>query len=156
MEEFAILHIEDSSDDAFLFQRAWKKAGATRSLQLVSTAEAAAEYLEGKGPYADRKAHPLPCVIVMDGHIGRGGGTVGGGSGFLRWLREHQRFRTLPVVVLTGSSYRREIDEAYIAGANSVLLKPTCVEEFERTVGLLKAYWLELNQWPSECQAKGH
>ena len=55
-----VLVVEDSDDDLVVFQRIVRKAECGLSFQYVNDGEKALAYLEGEGPYADRKAHPFP------------------------------------------------------------------------------------------------
>jgi len=151
MGQFAILHIEDDDNDVFLFQRAWKRAQVPNPVHVVCSGAEAIQYLEGEGKFSDRALHPFPCVIVMDIQV-----HSGNNCDFIRWLRAHPRFKTLVVVVLSGTSYQARIDDAYLAGANSFLLKPTDAEHLEALVRLIKIYWVDANQPPAECFSAGH
>ncbi len=146
MQTLSILHVEDDQNDAFLFQRAWNRAEASHPVHVVPNPRQAMEYLEGPGHFSDRAAYPLPCVILLDLHP-----HTTENLQFIRWLRAHDRFKLLVVVILSGSSHQPEIDAAYLAGANSFLLKPTASEDFTALVQLLKTYWVGSNQPPGEC-----
>ena len=49
-----------------MFQRIVRKAECGLSFQYVNDGEKALAYLEGEGPYADRKAHPFPDLVILD------------------------------------------------------------------------------------------
>ncbi len=142
--EAPLLLVEDNPRDVLLFQHAMQKAQLAHPVQVVVDGEAAVEYLEGTGKYADREAFPLPAVMLLDLRLPRR-------SGFdvLQWLRERPGgLRRLPVVVFTSSSTPNDIDQAYDLGANSYLVKPVQHQELVSILALVAPYWLARNQPP--------
>ena len=61
-----ILLVEDNPDDVFFMQRAWKAGGLQNPLHVAEDGDQAIKYLAGEGTFADRNAHPLPCVVLLD------------------------------------------------------------------------------------------
>ncbi len=140
---FPILLIEDDANDVFFFERAYQKSGIPNALEVVKDGQSAVDRLSGVGEYADRVAHPLPRLIVLDLNL-----PVRNGLEVLQWLRA-QRGRPYPVViVLTSSSDPRDIEEAYAAGANSYLVKAGDPNQLGALVELIKTYWLAHNRLP--------
>jgi CheY-like chemotaxis protein len=135
-----ILLVEDNPDDILLIRRAFRKAGAFDSLEVVEDGEKAVAYLGGTGDYAARE---LPAVVLLDLKLPRR-------SGFevLEWLRRQPGLRRIPVVVLTGSGERSDVNRAFDAGANSYLVKPVQFDALIEVMKLLNVYWLLLNQRP--------
>ena len=72
----------------------------------------------------------------------------------LRRIRADQRTALLPVVVLTTSREPLDLAQAYRLGANSYIRKPVDFDRFERAIGLIGHYWLELNE-TTETVARG-
>src|SRR5437868_14854843 len=66
----------------------------------------------------------------------------------LRWVRAHPEWNCLPVVVLTTSVYRADIDLAYDLGANSFLTKPGDLTDFVREVKQVAEFWLHQSMLP--------
>jgi CheY-like chemotaxis protein len=135
-----ILLVEDNEDDVFVMKRACQRTGIPHALQVVMSGEAALEYLEGTGVYADRTAYPLPQVIFLDIHL-----PYRDGHQVLEWIRARPHFKNLPVVMLTSSDQREDIDRAYELGVTSYLKKVACLAEFGQGVRVILKYWLELN-----------
>lgn len=138
-----ILLVEDSEDDVFFMRRAFKTAGLRHSLEVVMDGQAAIDYLDGKGAFSDRSAHPEPSLVLLDLRLPQVPGLD-----VLRWVRTQPRFDTLPVVVLTSSNQESDLQNAYRLRANSFLVKPS---DTANLVGLAKTvcqYWLSLNQVP--------
>jgi CheY-like chemotaxis protein len=139
-----ILLVEDDSNDVLLIQRAFRKASLSNPLQIVEDGEAAILYLKGEESFADRDRFPLPRLILLDLKLPRK-------SGFevLVWLRQQPKFYGLPVVVLTSSKENNDIQQAYLLGANSYLVKPVGFDSLLDMIKTLNLYWLMFNQTPT-------
>jgi CheY-like chemotaxis protein len=138
-----ILLADDDGDEAYLVVRAFKEAGILHPVAVVHDGEAAIRYLEGSGEYADRLAHPPPCLLLLDQKLpGRSGLEV------LEWVRNSSATPTLPVLLLSASTYDCDVQAAYLVGANGYLVKPP---EYEDTIAMARAvkdYWLTFNRAP--------
>jgi CheY-like chemotaxis protein len=136
-----VLYAEDDENDVFFLRHAFEQVGITQRLVVVEEGKSAIEYLEGKGPYADRAEHPLPCLVLLDLNMpGLSGIEV------LKWIRTTPRVCTLPVVVLTSSNQDTDIHRAYVQGANGYLVKPNKLSDFDTLAKAIKDFWLSLNR----------
>lgn len=140
---YPILLVEDSPDDALLIQRAFRKANLANSVQLVRDGEEAVAYLKGDPPFSDRRQFPLPVLMLLDLKLPRRSGLE-----VLEWIRQDGPLKRLPVVVLTSSRERVDVDRAYDLGVNSYLTKPVGFEALLEMVKSLNLYWLILNEPP--------
>lgn len=75
-----------------------------------------------------------------------------GGIEVLKRVRSHPVTRGLPVVVLTSSQEREDIETAYQFGANSFVSKSETPELMFQRLRMLPVYWLELNKLPRDAQ----
>src|ERR1035438_8483717 len=89
-----VLVVEDSADDVELLLIAARTAPDVVSFHMVKDGEQALAYLKGEGQFADRKAHPLPHLVLLDL-------SLPGMDGFevLAWIRQHPEFSALKVFV---------------------------------------------------------
>ena len=109
--------------------------------KLVPGGEEAIRYLSGTGEYTDRAAHPLPFLVLLDVKLpGRNGIEV------LQWIRANHD-HSIVVVMLSSSAQPRDVIQAAKSNCNSYLVKPDSLQELVRLVELIKAYWIERNQW---------
>ena len=138
-----LLVVEDEANDRFLIERAVRKARILNPLQMVTNGEEAVSYLTGEGAFADRAAHPLPILVLLDLKLPRRSGIE-----VLSWIRASPRFHSLPVVVLTSSPDSGDVQRAYKAGANSYLVKPVAFEGLQQMIESLGLYWLVLSRLP--------
>lgn len=130
------LLVEDNEDDAFFMQRAFKDAGLTNPLHIVTNGQDAIDYIAGQNAFSNRGQFPLPHMIFLDLKMP-------GIDGFevLAWIRETQKSR-VPVAVLTSSP--EEIDRKRVRelGGDCYLLKPptkamlmSCCRQFDLNCG---------------------
>jgi len=135
-----ILHVEDDPNDVLLLQHACRKAGLNCNIQRVSDGDEAIEYLQGKERFADREQFPLPQLILLDLKMPRM-------TGFdvLTWRRDNDRFKCVPVIVLSSSNHDVDLKRAYDLGVNSYLMKPVSFESLCEIVKSIYDYWLRLN-----------
>jgi CheY-like chemotaxis protein len=143
MRNATVLIAEDSHDDYFLIQRAFRKAEIPAQLIWVKDGSEAKAYFLAEGSYANRKQFPLPILILGDLKMPRMNGFE-----LLNWVRSRPEFRRIPFVVLTSSSQSPDINRAYDMGANSYLVKPGRFEDLLQLSQALKTYWLTLNKNP--------
>lgn len=118
-----ILMVEDDPNDVLLLKRALRKERVTLPVQVVSDGQAAIDYLEGRGGFADRDRHPLPCLILMDLKMPRMSGLE-----VLSWLRNHQDLKDLPVFMLTSSGEPKDRQHAEDHGVEAYRVKPVTLE----------------------------
>ncbi len=146
-----ILIVEDEPDAVTLLQHAFGKAGIVTPLRTVYHGDQAIAYLRGDGAYADRHAHPLPQLVLLDLKLPRCAGLD-----VLRWIRAEPSLRALVVIVMTTSRERSDLLRAYAAGANSYLVKPSSLPRLIEMAAAFRDYWLVHNEPPPRSPAAVH
>ena len=141
MDEKIILVVEDNPDDEALMLRALKKNGIANEIVVAHDGVEALDYLFGEGRYAGRITENVPELILLDLKLPKVDGLD-----VLKRLREDDRTKYVPVVILTTSSEQRDIVESYNLGANSYVTKPVDFQEFMEATRQLGTYWLLLNR----------
>lgn len=143
VKEVEILLVEDNPTDAELCIRSLKKSNLANKLVWVKDGEEALDFLFATGSYSGRNVPTPPKVVLMDLRMPKVGGIE-----VLRRLKEDERTRAIPVVVLTSSKEDRDREESYQLGVNSFISKPVEFDEFAKTVSGLGLYWLLVNRPP--------
>jgi CheY-like chemotaxis protein len=136
-----ILLVEDNSDDEVLTLRAFRKVNIRNPVVVARDGAAALDYLFGRGAYQGRDVSEQPQVVLLDVHLPKMDGVA-----VLRHIRQDERTRTLPVVMLTSSNEERDLSGCYQLGVNSYVRKPVDVTSFFDAVRQLGMYWLLLNE----------
>jgi two-component system response regulator len=103
----------------------------------------ALEYLFGTGRHAGRDPRDVPALVLLDLKLPKLGGIE-----VLRQIREDERTRYVPVVILTSSSEEEDIVASLENGANSYVRKPVDFGRFVEQVQRLQVYWLLVHEPP--------
>ena len=112
LEEPSLLIVEDDPDALLLLRRAFRKVGLHASLHVVTDGEEAVAYLAGEGIFADRRANPLPCIILLDLKLPKRSGLD-----VLEWKRRQPHVREIPVIIVTTSEEESDRQRAAELGA---------------------------------------
>ena len=108
---------------------------------VVSDGLEALEYLFATGRYAGRDAREVPALILLDLKLPKLGGIE-----VLQKVREDERTRLVPVVVLTSSSEEEDIVASLKHGANSYVRKPVDFSRFVEQLQRLQVYWMLVHE----------
>lgn len=138
-----ILLVEDNPNDAELALHAFRRYKISNNIHVVKDGSEALDFIFCTGGYAVRNINNHPKVILLDLKLPKVDGLE-----VLRRIREDERTRNIPVVVLTSSHEDRDIAECYKLGVNSYITKPVDFEQFTESVRVLGFYWLLLNHPP--------
>ena len=130
-----VLIIEDRVIDLDLTKRALARHHVINPIQTARDGEEALAYLQR---WED--GEPLPVFILLDIKLPK----VSGLS-VLSAIKNHPRFRTIPVVMLTGSEDDLDIQEAYKLGCNSYIVKPVDFDKFMDIASRIGIYWYAMN-----------
>jgi CheY-like chemotaxis protein len=135
-----ILLVEDNRMDVELTLDAFREKRFSNTVHCATNGLAALDYLDGCGHYANRKAFPLPDLILLDLKM-----PMMDGHEVLRHIKQRPGLKRIPIVVLTSSKEEGDLALSYDNGANSYLVKPVSFEGFLDVVGRINDYWLTLN-----------
>ena len=138
-----ILLVEDSPSDAELAMRSLKKNNLANNVVHVADGEEALDFVFARNKYADRKIEDIPRVVLLDLKLPRVDGLE-----VLKVMKEDERTKSIPVVVLTSSREEHDLVTSYSLGVNSYIIKPVDFEKFSAAIRDLGLYWLVLNQPP--------
>lgn len=138
-----VLLVEDNPTDAELTIRAFKKHNLANNVFWVKDGVEALDYVFCKGVYEARNIAEYPKVILLDLHLPKLDG-----MGVLKALKDDERTKFIPVVILTSSKEDRDVVESYKLGANSFISKPVEFDAFMKKVAELGMYWVFLNHPP--------
>jgi CheY-like chemotaxis protein len=136
-----ILFVEDNMSDAKLVLRALSKVNVCNNLIHLLDGAEALDFLFARGNYSDRHIDDKPKVILLDLNMPKVGGLE-----VLRQIRDNEKTKYIPVVVMTSSKEDSDIIESYKLGVNSYVVKPVGFENFSKAVANLGFYWVLVNQ----------
>ena len=138
-----ILIVEDSPDGyEFCFSALTRDGNLKNPIQWCQTGDRALDYLYQRGEFADSTLE-MPGLILLDLNLP---GT--GGQQVLQQVKSDEKFKKIPVIVMTSSSAQADIDACYTIGANSYVIKPVDIDGFFTAITRLREYWFQIAVLP--------
>lgn len=135
-----LLLVEDNPDDEALIVHALQQYELAHRVLIARDGVAALAYLRPESGGRQDGQPALPAALITDLKLPRLDGFE-----LLRRVRADEHSCLMPIIVLSTSAHPEEVREAYRLGANSFVVKPTNLDHFVDTVGLLARYWLNIN-----------
>jgi CheY-like chemotaxis protein len=139
-----ILLLEDEAADAYLVKVALKENKVLARLHHVLDGREGMGFLQKTGDYSNA---PRPDLILLDLNMPRMNGYE-----FLASVKSDERFKSIPIVVLTTSDVESDILRAYQLGAASYITKPTGMDQFISMIDKLSDYWINVVCLPRRYQ----
>jgi len=140
-KKLKILLVEDELDDIKLTERALSRSSVKSELFVVRDGQEALDFLYRQGKFADA---PRPDLIFLDLKLPKVNGHE-----VLAKIKQDERLRRIPVIVLTISRSEEDMVKAYDSGASGYIHKPVSSSEFIKVVNTVRDYW-EISELPSE------
>lgn len=135
-----ILLVEDNPGDVALIQEALQRNQMRANLHVVGDGEKALQFLYRKNRYTDA---PSPDLILLDLNLPKVSGCE-----VLKTIKSDEHLRRIPVVVLTTSEAKSDIEKVYASGANCYITKPPDLDGFFATIGAIEEFWMHTAALP--------
>ena len=136
-----VLLVEDNEADVRLTREALREAGENVRLSAVGDGEQALLYLRRQEGYANV---PRPDLVLLDLNLPRKNGLE-----VLDEMRADEELAVIPVIMLTSSAARQDVEAAYAHGANAFVVKPQDLDSFMHLIDTIRGFWLGVAQLPS-------
>ena len=137
-----VLLVEDDPGDVLMTQEAFEEHKVRNRLTVVSDGAEALAYLRREGPHADA---PRPDLILLDLNLPRRDGRE-----VLREVKNDERLRRIPVVVLTTSEAEEDVLRSYDLHANAYITKPVDFERFVAVVRHIDDFFVTVARLPGQ------
>ncbi len=134
-----VLLVEDNPDHKELILASMDRI--EKKIDHILDGEAALDYLLRRGQYTGLNENSLPDLIILDLRIPKVDGLK-----VLKEIKESDQLQHIPVVIFSSSESERDIQLAYLYGANSYLVKSVGSDEFFRQIRRIEEYWLRENR----------
>ena len=133
-EAVTILLVEDDPGHAVLIEKNLRRGGIANTIVTVNDGRKAVDFLLKRHGY-EGDTRPAPMVILLDLNL-----PVLDGYQVLKIIKNDERTRQIPVVILTTTDNPAEVAKCYEMGCNVYVTKPVEYEAFRKAiqnVGLL-------------------
>ncbi|MBC8321371.1 MAG: response regulator [Bacteroidetes bacterium] len=135
-----ILIVEDNPMDLDMTLEGFKEIQLDNIFDICRDGEEAIVYIEN---HRDNSMLNFPCLVLLDLKLPKVDGLD-----VLKYIRDDEVWKKIPVIILTTSSGDEDIDRAYKIGANSYLIKPVDSRAFIEVANNIKSFWLTTNKSP--------
>jgi len=139
-----ILYAEDNALDVELTKEVFKDNNIINPVAVVSDGVEALEYLRCEGKYAGRKPGD-PGIILLDLKMPRMDGLE-----FLSIVKGDEKFKHIPVIMLTSSREEKDLVMGYDLGVNAYVVKPVDFDTFAEAIKQIVVFWTIVNEVPAD------
>ena len=136
-----ILVVEDNPDHLELTVLTLEETGIKGQIAVARDGVQALDFLWGRGEHAGRDTRRQPSFVLLDMKLPKLSGLD-----VLRSVRGNPITALVPVIMLTSSSERSDMQACYQSGANSFVRKPVDFVDFTEKLNRLQSYWLGVNE----------
>jgi CheY-like chemotaxis protein len=138
MKTIHILLIEDNEGDILLMTEALKEGKIFNKISVVRDGIEAIDFLKKRNQFA---TVALPNLILLDINLPKKSGHE-----VLKEIKTDLDLKHIPIIMLTTSSFEKDILLANENNANSFIVKPVEVNEFINAVSKIEDFWLSFIQ----------
>jgi CheY-like chemotaxis protein len=136
-----VLLVEDDPGDVLMTQEAFADHKVHNRLHVVSDGVEAMAFLRKEGSYADV---PTPDLILLDLNLPKMDGRE-----VLAAIKEDEKLRSIPVVILTTSEAEEDVLRSYSLHANAYVTKPVDFERFIEVVRRIDDFFVTVVRLPT-------
>ena len=132
-----LLLVEDEPDHARLIMKTLKeKVKLMNPIHWVKNGAEAIAYITQTETY-DEESAPRPSLVLLDIKL-----PLKDGFEVLKVIKSNEKYRAIPVIMLTTTSRTDDVQKALDLGANDYIVKPVRFPDFVEKVGALSHYWI--------------
>jgi DNA-binding response OmpR family regulator len=134
--------VEDDPKDVELTMTALEDYNLANEVIVVRDGEEALNYLNCRNEYEDRPSSN-PAVMLLDLKLPKVDGLE-----VLRQVKNNEKLKLIPVVVLTSSHEEKDLIASYKLGVNAYVVKPVDFHQFVNAIKELGVFWAVINAPP--------
>lgn len=132
--------VEDSPGDIRLTRDALVETNPRVNVSVATDGAEALAFLRHEGEFRDS---PEPDLILLDLNLPKMDGRQ-----VLAEIKQDERLRSIPTIILTTSAAEADIVKSYQLQANAYLSKPVQLDAFESLIKSISDFWLNKVKLP--------
>ena len=140
MKPIHILLVEDNEGDILLTTEALEEAKILVKLSVAKDGKDAIDFVCKQGRHSGADS---PDMLLLDVNLPRKNGHE-----VLKYIKENENLKHIPVIMLTTSSSPKDINLSYRNYANCYITKPVEAAEFLSVVATIENFWLSIVKLP--------
>ncbi len=144
MHQIHILLVEDNEGDILLTTEALEEGKIVNKISVAKDGKAAIDFLEKKNGY---EKDTKPDLILLDVNLPKKNGHE-----VLQYIKNDDKFKMIPVIILTTSSSEKDIMLSYKNYANCFITKPVEVDNFLQVISSIENFWISVVHLPGKIK----
>ena len=140
MKPIHVLLVEDNEGDIFLTTEALEEAKIVINLSIAKDGKDAIDFVSRRGNHTNDE---LPDLVLLDINLPKRNGHE-----VLKHIKEDEKLKHIPVIILTTSSSEKDINLSYKQYANCYIIKPVEVSDFLRVISTIENFWISIVKLP--------
>lgn len=141
MKPISILLIEDNDGDILLFKESFEDAGILANIEVLTDGKQALDFFQHLNT---QSTDQFPDLIFLDINLPKKNGHE-----VLDFLKSNEPLNKIPVIMLSTSSWYKDIERANEAGVLLFISKPFDVDQFLRKITSKGQFSILLKKNPS-------
>ena len=137
-----ILLVEDDASDADFIKHILYEFIEKKDIFHMENGADALDFIFKKRKYESRRIEDMPVLILLDLKSPKINGLE-----VLQKIKADENTRSIPVVIITSSNEKKDLENCYKFGANSFVVKPIDYKIFKSTIRTLCEFWININHF---------
>ena len=138
MKGINILLIEDNEGDIMLTKEAFEESKIVNNITSIKDGQEAINFFES---LKVKDEHPQ--LVLLDINLPKVSG-----HDVLAYIKNNERFKSIPVIMLTTSSSEKDKTACYQNHVNCYITKPVEVEDFIDAILKIEDFWINIVSLP--------
>ena len=139
MKPIHILLVEDNEGDIMLTTEALEEFKIINEVTVKRDGRAAIDFFKGEG------VDKIPDIVLLDINLPKMSGQE-----VLMFIKTSDRFKQIPVIMLTTSSSEKDIMASYKNHVNCYITKPIEVSDFMKAISKIEDFWINIVSIPNK------
>lgn len=135
---------DDDPEDQLLTREAFIAADIKNPLYFVDDGEELMDYLNRVAPFDNAAKYPLPELIFLDLNMPKKDG-----KSALKEIKKAPHLKHIPIIVLSTSTAKEDIQKCYALGANAFVSKPMSFSALVKKMSANINYWFSIVESPN-------
>ncbi|MGZ3777227.1 MAG: response regulator [Mucilaginibacter sp.] len=134
-----VLLVEDNEGDVFLTTEGLAESGICNKLASIKDGQKAISFFESL-----KVRDGVPHIVILDINLPKMNGHE-----VLRYIKKHEIYKSIPVIMFTTSSAAKDMISCYANQANCYIVKPTEAADYIEVVGKIVDFWSNVVTLPA-------
>jgi CheY-like chemotaxis protein len=140
MKGIKILLVEDNEGDILLTTEAFEESKIVNRIITIRDGKEAVNYFE-----AITRKEDIPHLVLLDVNLPKMSGHE-----VLMYIKSNDKYKSIPVIMLTTSSSEKDILQSYKNHVNCYITKPIDVTDFMKAIVKIEDFWINIVSIPAK------